>query len=103
LVSTAQSRFDFLAPLIRAYHRRLAYAATRIAALTGAAGCSGPLVTFAAASLESLSIGGVPIRQRASSFFIDVKNIELHLYDSAGTAPLDDYVELFLAEGSYHE
>ena len=103
LTTAARSRLDLVEPLIRAYHRRLSHAASRIAAITDAIGTSGPLVTFAAASNETLSIGGVPIRQRTSSFLIDVRNIELHLYDSTGASSLDPFVELFLSEGSYHE
>lgn len=103
LTTGARSRFDLVEPLIRAYHRRLARAASRIAALTGAIGASGPLVTLATAAIETLSIRKVAIRRLPSSFFIDVKNIDLRLYDSAGTESLAPYVELFLSEGSNHE
>jgi hypothetical protein len=102
LVEGARSLREFVWPLLRAYHLRLANAASRIAALTDAVGTSGPVVTLAAAALETISIGGVAVRQRPSSVLIDVRQLELHLYDRDGRS-LAPFVELFLAEGSHHE
>lgn len=103
LVRGARGWSDFPSPLLRAYHRRLARSALRIAALTGASGFSGPLVSMSAASLETFTIGGIAARRRPSSLLLDVKNIELRLYDSSGTTSLEPFVELFLCDGSHHE
>jgi hypothetical protein len=103
LAKGARSWADFPLPLLRAYHRRLARAATRVAALSNAVHVSGPLVSMSAASLETFSIDAIAVRQRPSSLLIDVRNVELHLYDSTGAEPMAPFVELFLCEGSYHE
>lgn len=96
-------RAGLLPPLLEAYHRRLAAAARRIAAMSDGVALSGPWASMLGAHLEPLGIAGTVAALRSSSWLLDVKMVDFRLYPSSSAASLRGLEELFLAHGSWLE